>query len=319
MVSNNVTDNDDSLQAGEWLELMVEADREAIESVAELFGRYGYNEGVVIEEPFLQEPDGDNVRVDLTKPVTIRTFIPAETASEETLDAIRSGLRNLNMIRPVGALQIDRRREEDWANVWREHYKPVKVGARTVVRPPWFEYEPVAGEIVVMLDPGMAFGNGTHHSTRLCLLGLEEEIAPGMTVYDAGTGSGILAIAAAKLGASKVDGVDTDAVSVRTARENVERNGVESTVDLRVGSVGENEPFWGATYDLVLANIIARILVELNDGIVGFVRPGGRLVLSGIIADRESQTRDVFEEHGLSLVRRRQEEDWVSLIYEKPV
>ena len=319
MVSNNVTDNDDSLQAGEWLELMVEADREAIESVAELFGRYGYNEGVVIEEPFLQEPDGDNVRVDLTKPVTIRTFIPAETASEETLDAIRSGLRNLNMIRPVGALQIDRRREEDWANVWREHYKPVKVGARTVVRPPWFEYEPVAGEIVVMLDPGMAFGNGTHHSTRLCLLGLEEEIAPGMTVYDAGTGSGILAIAAAKLGASKVDGVDIDAVSVRTARENVERNGVESTVDLRVGSVGENEPFWGATYDLVLANIIARILVELNDGIVVFVRPGGILVLSGIIADRESQTRDVFEEHGLSLVRRRQEEDWVSLIYEKPV
>src|SRR6478609_9027866 len=210
MVSENVTEDGNSLQAGEWLELIVVADREAIESVAELFGRYGYNEGVVIEEPFLQEPDGDNLRVDLTKPVTIRTFIPAESASEETLDAIRSDLHNLNMIRPVGELQIDRRREEDWANVWREHYKPVKVGARTVVRPPWFDYEPAAGEVVVILDPGMAFGNGTHHSTRLCLLGLEEEIEPGMTVYDAGTGSGILAITAAKLGAAKVDGVDID-------------------------------------------------------------------------------------------------------------
>jgi ribosomal protein L11 methyltransferase len=314
-----VTENESPLQAGEWLELIVEADREAIESVAELFGRFGYNEGVVIEEPFLQEPDGDNLRVDLTKPVTIRTFIPAESASEETIDAIRSGLRNLNMIRPVGELQIDRRREEDWANVWREFYRPVKVGTRTVVRPPWYDYEAAGDEIVVMLDPGMAFGNGTHHSTRLCLMGLEETIEPGMSVFDAGTGSGILAIAAAKLGASKVDGVDIDAVSVRTAVENVARNVTGVNVDLRVGSVGKGEPFWGGMYDLVLANIIARILIELNEGIVGFVRPGGLLVLSGIIADRESQTRDVFDAHGLSLVRRRQEEDWVSLIYQKPV
>ena len=315
-----VTGNEAPLQAGDWLELIVEANREAIESVAELFGRFGYNEGVVIEEPFLQDPDGDNLHVDLTKPVTIRTFIPAESATEATLDAIRSGLRNLNMIRPVGELRIDRRREEDWANVWREFYRPVKVGTRTVVRPPWYEYEAAGDEIVVMLDPGMAFGNGTHHSTRLCLIGLEETIEPGMTVYDAGTGSGILAIAAAKLGASKVDGVDIDAVSVRTALENVARNvTVGASVDLRVGSVGEGEPFWGETYDLVLANIIARILIELNEGIVGFVRPGGLLVLSGIITDREPQTRDVFEAHGLSLVRRRQEEDWVSLIYQKPV
>jgi ribosomal protein L11 methyltransferase len=314
-----VTDADAPLQAGEWLELIVEADREAIESVAELFGRFGYNEGVVIEEPFLQEADGDNLRVDLTKPVMIRTFIPAESASEVTLDAIRSGLRNLNMIRPVGELRIDRRREEDWANVWREFYRPVKVGTRTVVRPPWYEYAASRDEIVVVLDPGMAFGNGTHHSTRLCLIGLEETIEPGMSVYDAGTGSGILAIAAAKLSASKVDGVDIDAVSVRTAIENVGRNVTGANVDLRVGSVGAGEPFWGETYDLVLANIIARILIELNEGIVGFVRPGGLLVLSGIIADREPQTRETFDAHGLSLVRRRQEEDWISLIYQKPV
>src|SRR4026207_1359352 len=134
-----VMEPDAQLQAGEWLEMIGEGDRGGIESGGGLFGRFGYNEGVVIEEPFLQEPDGDNLRVDLTKPVTIRTFIPAESASEETIDAIRSGLRNPKTIRPVGELQIDRRREEDWANVWREFYRPVKVGTRTVVRPPWYE------------------------------------------------------------------------------------------------------------------------------------------------------------------------------------
>lgn len=218
--------------AGVWLELVVECDREAVESVAELFGRYGYNEGVVIDEPFRQDRDGDNLAVDPDAAVTVRTYIAEEATDDATLDAIRAGLRNLSMIRPVGELTIERRQEEDWANSWKEHYHPVKVGHRTVVRPPWREYEPVGDEIVVMLDPGMAFGNGTHQTTRLALQGLEKFIEPGMSVFDAGTGSGILAIAASKLGASHVDGVDIDQVSVRTARENVEMNDLPSPVDL---------------------------------------------------------------------------------------
>jgi ribosomal protein L11 methyltransferase len=302
---------------GEWLELIVVADREAVESVAELFGRYGYNEGVVIDEPFRQDRDGDNLAIDPTAPVTVRTYIAEEAISEGTLDAIRAGLRNLGMIRPVGDLVIERRREEDWANTWKEHYHPVKVGHRTVVRPPWQEYEAVDDEIVVMLDPGMAFGNGTHQTTRLALQGLERHISPGMSVFDAGTGSGILAIAAAKLGASVVDGVDIDPVSVRTARENVERNELPVSVDLQVGSVGEGEPFTGNTYDLVLANIIARILIELNEGIVAFVRPGGILVLSGIIEDRIEDTLETYATHDLELIDRQQEADWLSLVYRK--
>ena len=305
------------MNAGEWVELAVVADREAVESIAELFARYGYNEGVVIEEPFLQESDGDNLRVDLTKPVTLRTFIPAENVSEATLDDIRNGLRSLGMIREVGPLTVDTRREEDWANVWKEHYRPVKIGRRTVVRPPWQEYEAKGDEVVAILDPGMAFGNGTHFTTRLCLVGLEDTIEPGMTVFDVGTGSGILAIAAALLGAARVDGVDIDAVSVRTALDNVSRNGLSDVIDLRVGSAGPGEPFQGP-YDLVLANIIARVLCELHEGIVAAVRLGGLLVLSGIIEERETPTRETYDAHGLELLVRRQEEDWVSLVYRRP-
>ena len=306
-----------SSAAGSWLELIVVADREAVESVAELFGRYGYNEGVVIDEPFLQDRDGDNLGVDPDAPVTVRTYIAEESIDDSTLDAIRSGLRSLGMIRPVGELKIETRREEDWANTWKEHYHPVKVGHRTVVRPPWQEYEPAGDEIVVMLDPGMAFGNGTHQTTRLALQGLEKHIEPGMTVFDAGTGSGILAIAASLLGASRVDGVDIDPVSVRTARENVERNELPTEVDLKVGSVGPGEPFTGNQYDLVLANIIARILIELNEGIFAFVKPGGILVLSGIIEDRLQETIDTYAVYPLDLIDRGQEADWYSLVYRK--
>jgi ribosomal protein L11 methyltransferase len=309
--------NSETGSAGVWLELVVECDREAVESVAELFGRYGYNEGVVIDEPFRQDRDGDNLAIDPTAPVTVRTYVAEEATDEATLEAIRSGLRNLGMIRPVSELTIERRQEEDWANSWKEHYHPVKVGHRTVVRPPWRDYEAVGDEIVVLLDPGQAFGNGTHQTTRLALQGLEKFIEPGMSVFDAGTGSGILAIAAAKLGASSVDGVDIDQVSVRTARENVHLNELSALVDLQVGSVGPGEPFTGNSYDLVLANIIARILIELNEGIVKLVKPGGVLVLSGIIEDRIEETLAVYERHGLELIDRQQEQDWLSLVYRK--
>ncbi len=305
------------MTAGEWLELVVEADREAVESVAELFGRYGYNEGVVIDEPFRQDPDGDNLAVDLSMPVSVRTYLPAESIDAGTIDAIKAGLRSLGMIRPVGELRIESRQEEDWANTWKEHYRPVKVGLRTVVRPPWQPYDAKGDEIVVVLDPGMAFGNGTHQTTRLALVGLETTIEPGMSVFDAGTGSGILAIAAAKLGASLVDGVDIDPVSVRTANENVERNELDVPVRLEVGSLVPGEPFDGEQYDLVLANIIARILTELSDGIVGRVKPGGILVLSGIIEDREASTLEAYERYPLDMLERRQEADWISIVYRK--
>jgi ribosomal protein L11 methyltransferase len=301
----------------EWLELSVDVDHEAVESVTELFAQYGFNQGVVIEEPFTQEPDGENLAVDPTRPVTLRTFVAAADATGETLEEIRRSLWHLGQLRRVGELVVTPRKEEDWANAWKEHYRPVRVGRRVVARPPWAEYNPAPDEVVVELDPGMAFGTGTHPTTRLCLMALEDALRPGDRVFDVGTGSGILAIAAAKLGAVQVDAVDNEPVAVRSARENAERNGVSDRVRIEVGSAGEEGPFAGE-YDLVLANIIARILNQLADGIVASVRPGGTVVLSGIIEGREAAVRASYEERGMELAGRDQFEDWVALVYRRP-
>ncbi len=301
-----------------WLELAVEVDAEAVEPVTELFARHGYNEGVVIEEPFTQDGDGDNLAVDSSRPVAVRTFVAAADVGDETLEAIRSALWHLGRLRRVGELTVTPRREEDWANAWKAHYRPVRVGRRVVVRPPWQVYEPGAGEVVVELDPGMAFGTGTHPSTRLGMSGMEDELAtrPGATVFDVGTGSGVLAIAALLLGAGRVDAVDIEPVAVRSTRENAARNGVADRLRVEVGSAGSDGPFPSA-YDVVVANIIARVLVDLAPGVAAAVAPGGSLVLSGIIESREPAVRRAYEAEGLGFVRRDQIDDWVGLVYRR--
>ncbi|HEV2067989.1 MAG TPA: 50S ribosomal protein L11 methyltransferase [Thermomicrobiales bacterium] len=309
-------ENGGECRAGGWLELSVEVDHEAVEPVAEVFARHGYQEGVVIEEPFHQERDGDNLAVDLSRPVTVRTFVAAADVEEETHEAIRHALWYIGRVRSVSGLRVESRNEEDWANAWKDHYDPVRVGNRVVVRPPWRDYDPVNDDVVIELDPGMAFGTGTHPTTRLCMVELENELVAGQRVLDIGTGSGVLAIAAMKLGATAVDAVDIEPVSVRVARENRDRNGVTDDLRMEQGSVGPDEPF-GGTYDLVLANIIARILIELSEDVVRHMAPGGTLLLSGIIEGREAEVQTYYQRHGLELVRRNQMEDWIALVYRR--
>lgn len=298
-----------------WLELAVEADHEAAEAIGELFARFGYQEGVVIEEPFLQDPDGDNLRIDPKRPVIVRTFVAVADFDAEKLNEIRRGLWLLGKLRHVGELAVTERAEEDWANAWKAHYQPLLAGERIVVRPPWIDHQARDNEIVVILDPGMAFGSGTHPSTRLSILGLEAVVKPGATVLDVGAGSGILSIASAKLGAEQIDAVDIEPVSVRSARENAERNGVGARIHTQLGTAGK--PFTGQ-YDVVVANIISRILIELSEGISVAVKPGGSLVLAGVIDEHEDNVREAFEPHGFVLVQRRQIEDWVGLQYTLP-
>jgi ribosomal protein L11 methyltransferase len=299
-----------------WIELAVECDREAVEPVSELFARHGYNQGVVVEEPFTQDQDGDNLAIDPTRPVTVRTFLAEADAAPETIDAIRQALWHLGRMRHVGELQTTRRREEDWANAWKAHFSVHRVGRRVTVRAPWHDYEPQPGEVVVALDPGMAFGTGLHPSTRLTLRALEAALRPGDTVLDVGAGSGILGIAAALLGAARVDGVDVEPVAIRAARDNAARNGVADRARFEVGSVGPDAPFAGE-YDLVLANIIARILIELSSHLAAATRPGGALVLAGIIESREAEVAAAFDALGLTRASREQSEDWVCLVYRK--
>ncbi|CAA9553917.1 MAG: Ribosomal protein L11 methyltransferase [uncultured Thermomicrobiales bacterium] len=300
-----------------WLELAVEVDHEAVEPVTELFARYGYNEGVVIHEPFTQDPDGDNMKVDPSRPVTVSTFVAERDVSPETLDEIRRALWHLGRMRLVGELTVTHREEENWVNAWKEHYHPLRIGNRVTVCPPWHDYAGADDEVVVVLDPGMAFGTGMHPSTKLAVLGLEAELRPGVRVLDVGTGSGVLAIAAVLLGAFAVDAVDIEPVAVRSTAENATRNGVADRITAAVGSVGPDAPFAGS-YALVLANIIARVLIDLAAPLAAAVAPGGSLVLSGIIESREPAVRRAFEAEGLIFKERDQIEDWVGLVYHRP-
>jgi ribosomal protein L11 methyltransferase len=303
--------------ASRWLELAVTCDGEAVEPVSELFASHGFNQGVAIEEEFTQDPDGDNFAVDPTRPVIVRTFLNAADVSPETIEEIRQALWHLGRLRSISDLRVAERQEEDWANAWKEHYSVHRVGRRVLVKAPWHDYQPAPDEIVVELDPGMAFGTGLHPSTQLAMLGIEDELKPGDRLLDVGTGSGVLATAAALLGASAVDGVDIEPVAVRSARENAHRNGVGSEVHIEQGSVGDGEPFQGE-YDLVVANILARILIELASSLTKAVRPGGTLILGGIIDVKEAAVREKFNEVGLKLVRREECEDWVSLVLRRP-
>lgn len=297
-----------------WYELSVDVDAEAVEAVSELFGRYGFNEGVAIEEPYIQDSDGDNLGIALDKPFTIHTYVPEEDFRPEILEDLRHALYFLGQLRGVSDVRVSSLKEQDWANAWKDHFQVHKIGGRVVIRPPWREYEPKDDEVVIVLDPGMAFGTGLHPSTKLSMLGTEQVIKPGDTVLDVGTGSGILAIAAIKLGAAKADTVDVESVAVAATAENAERNGVSDRVTVQQGSVGQGEPFFGRQYDVVLANIIARVLIELSEAIVGHTRVDGSIVLAGIIESREHEVIDAFSHVGAEVVTRRFQDDWVSLV-----
>lgn len=297
----------------EWFELSVDVDAEAVEPVTELFARYGFNEGVAIDEPYVQDGDGDNLEVDLTKQFTVRTYVADSDFEPGLIEEIRQALWHYGRLRSVGDLRVSTLKEEDWANAWKEHFQVHQIGERVVIRPPWQEHEPVGDQVVVELDPGMAFGTGLHPSTKMSVLGVEQVVKRGDRIFDVGTGSGILAIAALKLGAIHADCVDVETVAVRATRENAERNGVTGALSVQLGSAGTGEPFQGE-YDVVLANIIARILIDLAEALVRATRVGGHLVLAGIIQSREAEVVAAFQDNGAAVTTRRQMDDWVSLV-----
>jgi ribosomal protein L11 methyltransferase len=289
----------------EWLEASITVDNEAAEAVAEVLSRYAHR-GVVIEAG----PDGGNAST-----VTVRAYLPADGWAQANRRHIEEALWHLRQIWPISAPVFRSVAEDDWTEAWKRQLRVLHIGQRIVIRPSWLDYTPAPDDVVIQLDPGMAFGTGLHPTTQLCLEALEMLIQPGMDVLDIGTGSGILAIAAAKLGARRVIAVDSDPTAVKTARENVAVNGAQEIVSVLDGSpddvVGD--------YDAVTVNILARVIVEMvQHGLPARVRPGGKIIAAGILIDQESDVAAAMEQQGITLIERRQRDDWVCLVGKRP-
>ncbi|MBC7227523.1 MAG: 50S ribosomal protein L11 methyltransferase [Thermoflexales bacterium] len=284
----------------DWLEISVETTGEGAEAVAEVLSRFAPR-GVALEAG----PEGFGTGL-----VAVRAYIPADDEMPQTRRRVEEALWHLSQILPLPPPSFRLVAETDWAEAWKQHLTVLHVGRRLVIRPSWLPYIPAEGEVVVELDPGMAFGTGTHPTTQMCLLALEDWVRPGARVLDLGTGSGILAIAAAKLGAKRVLALDTDPQAVAVARENVYRNGVADRVRVARGSLARAI----GKFDLVVVNILARVLVEMaGQGLARRLAPEGRLVAAGLLAAQEEEVREAFQRNGLAVVGRRQVEDWVAL------
>lgn len=302
--------------AGAWLELSVVADIEAVEAVAEILGR-GAPAGTSVEPAFELIDEGLGARVDPTRPAIVRAYLPAadrEVADQRAAEAAEAlGHLQAFGLRPIGELTTRIVHEADWAEAWKAHFPVLRVGRRLVIRPTWRRHRRTADDVVLALDPGMAFGTGLHPTTRLCLAAVESLADRGSLadarVLDVGCGSGILAIAGLKLGAREALGVDTDPIAIEATTANAARNRLARRLRAQEGSL----PSGRGPFDVVLANLIASVLVTLAPLLREELRPGGALVASGIFVDREPDVRAAFGDVGLDVIRRSDEGEWVAL------
>ena len=302
-----------------WLELTVQVHPEAVESVSELLRRYS-SDGVVIEEPFELTDDGQDYRVLYGQPVKIHAYMPIDGKEEAARRQIEQGLWHLSSLGAhfVGEMQTRVVDEEDWANAWKDYYHVTHIGRRLVIRPSWREYTPKEHEVVVTLDPGMAFGTGVHPTTRMCLEQVERRVQAGMRVLDVGTGSGILALAAAKLGAQQVDAIDNSSVAAESAIANVAMNDLGDRIKVVLGVLDEVEAErMAGRYDLVLVNILAHIIGAIAPHLARVLAPQGLVVVSGIIEARRHEAEGPLLESGLELVEEVKIDDWLALVYAK--
>jgi ribosomal protein L11 methyltransferase len=288
-----------------WLEASAKVDGEGAEAASQLLERFAYG-GVAIE----QLPTNNSA-----PRITVRAYLPADSVTPETTRSLREAWWHLSQARPMGVLRLRVVDEAEWADAWKRFFGVQRVGRRIVIQPSWREYQPQPDDAIIELDPGAAFGTGAHPSTTLCLEALEDLVTSGTKVLDVGTGSGILAIAAGRLGAGKVLGVDTDPIAVRVANENVALNRLSHTITIVEGTASKGE--FGA-YDIVVANIIANVLINLAEALHGALQPGGRLITSGIIRGRVAEVRQALAATGFKKISSRRSGAWYALLATKP-
>jgi len=281
-----------------WLEIAVPAHAEAVEAVSEILTRVGH-QGIAVDLPLEPRGGADH---------TVKAYLLDDGEAVAKVNDVRDALGHLQAfgLGPIGELAAREIKEEDWLEAWKAQFTPLRIGS-FLVRPSWSDGTPADGAIELVLDPGMAFGTGLHPTTQQCLEALSTIRLERRSVLDVGTGSGILAIAAAKRGASPVVGVDIDPISVDAARENAVRNGV--AIPVGAGSAADVP----GRFDIVVANLVSPVLQQIVADLVARMAPKGLLITAGISAPSEPQTRDAFLRAGLKLRDRTQRDDWIAL------
>jgi ribosomal protein L11 methyltransferase len=305
----------------DWREVSVKVDREAVDVVSEVLVECGAG-GVSIEDPDLIKEqialniwDAYEFPEELLKRdyIQVNAYFPCDRFLDDRLKLLEEKLDYLNETDMSGKIKetsFAKVREEDWANSWKAYYKTIKPGKKIVIKPSWESYQQAEGELVIELDPGMAFGTGTHATTIMCLKALEHCVFGGEIVFDIGTGSGILSIAAAKLGAQKVSAVDIDEVAVTTAKSNVELNGVGHLAEVMKGNLLDCVT---GTADIVVANIVADVIISVAPDAAKAVRTGGVFIASGIIAPRADEVIEKVTGYGFKIIETDRDGDWVCL------
>ncbi|WNS81912.1 50S ribosomal protein L11 methyltransferase [Domibacillus sp. DTU_2020_1001157_1_SI_ALB_TIR_016] len=310
-----------------WSEICIETVNDAVEPISNILHEAGAS-GVVIEDraELDKKREGGlfgelyelNPNDYPDEGVAVKAYLPVNSFLQETVDDITAAVKNLSAYQiDTGKLRVSvsEVHEEDWATAWKQYYNPVKISEKFTIVPTWEEYEPFStDELIIELDPGMAFGTGTHPTTVMCLQALERFVKPDHHVVDVGTGSGVLAIGAALLGASRVTALDLDEVAVSAARQNVALNHAEHIV-----TVSKNNLIDGIDDqpDVVVSNILAEVIISFTDDVASILRPGGFFIASGIIGQKKDEVRKAMTDAGLFIEETVVMEDWVCIVGKK--
>ncbi|MGO4887239.1 50S ribosomal protein L11 methyltransferase [Anaerobacillus sp. MEB173] len=309
-----------------WSELSIHTTQEAVEPISNIFHEAGAS-GVVIEDPFdlFKERESKYGEIYQLSPddypkegVIVKAYLPVTSCLGETVDAIKEAINGL-LIYDIDLghndISLTEVNEEEWATAWKKYYKPVKVSQKITITPTWEEYEPIStDECIIELDPGMAFGTGTHPTTILCIQALEKKVNEDDFIIDVGTGTGILSIAAAKLGAKRVEALDLDEVAVQSAKINVKLNKVHDVVQVRQNNLLENIT---EQADIIVANILAEVIVRFIEDAHTILKPNGTFITSGIIQGKKQEVKEALQEHGFQIEETLQMDDWVAFIAKK--
>ena len=309
-----------------WCEISIQTSHEAVELIAEIFRDLGAS-GVVIEDPelvndYITSGKWDYTDIPIAKETEVvveKAYLPVNGELEgriQTLQQEIKALESRGVNTAPAVLATAELQDEDWSDTWKQYFHTEKPGERVVIKPTWEEYEPQDDEVVIELDPGAAFGTGTHATTSMCIRQLEKLVKPGMTVFDVGTGSGILSIISAKLGAINIQAVDYDDSVLKIVEENLEQNNVQDIISVAQSDLMQNVH---GKAELVIANIIADIIIRLFDQLDEHLEQGGTLLTSGIIEDRIEDVLAAAEKHGYGVVERLENKGWACITFKRKI